>query len=61
MDEQIAKVGEAVKRWQEEKSEIEAKIAGIESFQKLVLEQPEEAILELMKDVKKQLKALSVI
>lgn len=61
MDEQIAKVGEAVKRWQEEKSEIEAKIAGIESFQKLVLEQPEEAILELMKDAKKQLKALSVI
>ncbi|MFW9784699.1 MAG: hypothetical protein ACFFFB_20635 [Candidatus Heimdallarchaeota archaeon] len=61
MGEQIAKVGEAVKRWQEEKSEIEAKIAGIESFQKLVLEQPEEAILELMKDVKKQLKALSVI
>ena len=44
------------KKWQEEKREIEAKIAGIESFQKLVLEQPDEVILELKKDAKKQLK-----
>ena len=54
--EQIAKVGEGVKKWQEEKGEIEAKIAGIENFQKLVLEQPDEAILEFIKDVRRQLK-----
>jgi hypothetical protein len=46
-----------VKRWQKEKSELEAKLAGFESFQKLVLEQPDEVILELIKDVKRQLKA----
>jgi len=54
--EQIAKVGEGVKRWQEEKDEIEAKIAGIENFQKLVLEQPDEVILEFIRDVKRRLK-----
>jgi integrase len=54
--EQIAKVGEGVKRWQEEKDEIEAKIAGIENFQKLVLEQPDEVILEFIRDVRRQLK-----
>jgi hypothetical protein len=36
MGEQIARIGEGVKKWQEEKGEIEAKIAGIENFQKLV-------------------------
>ena len=56
LGEQIAKIGEGVKRWQEEKGEIEAKIAGIESFQKLVLEQPDEVILKLIRDVKRQLK-----
>jgi hypothetical protein len=54
--EQVAKIGEAVERWQKEKGEIEAKIAGIESFQKLVLEQPDEMILEFIKDVRRQLK-----
>ncbi len=54
--EQVAKIGEGVKRWQEEKGELEAKLAGFESFQKLVLEQPDEVILELIKDVKRQLK-----
>jgi integrase len=53
---QVMKIGEGVKRWQKEKSELEAKLAGFESFQKLVLEQPNEAILELIKDVKRQLK-----
>ncbi len=54
--EQVAKIGEGVKKWQEEKGEIEARIAGIESFQKLVLEQPDEVILEFIKDVRRQLK-----
>jgi len=55
-NEQVAKIGEGVKKWQEEKLEIEAKIAGIESFQKLILEQPDEVILEFIKDVRRQLK-----
>ncbi len=54
--EQIAKIGEGVKKWQEEKGEIEAKIAGIENFQKLILEQPDDVILEFIRDVKRQLK-----
>jgi len=56
MGEQIANVGESVKKWQEEKGEIEAKIAGIENFQKLVLEQPDAVILKFIKDVRRQLK-----
>jgi len=54
--EQIAKISEGVKRWQEEKGEIEDKIADILNFQKLVLEHPDEAILEFIKDVRCQLK-----
>jgi len=54
--EQIAKIGEGVKKWQEEKGEIEAKIAGIENFQKLILEQPDEVILEFIRDIRRQLK-----
>lgn len=54
--EQVAKISEGVKRWQMEKSGIEAKIAGIENFQKLVLEQPDEVILEFIKDIRQQLK-----
>jgi integrase len=54
--EQVAKIGEDVRKWQEEKGEIEAKIAGIESFQKLVLGQPDEVILEFIKDVRRQLR-----
>ena len=54
--EQVAKIGEGVKKWQEEKGEIEAKIAGIENFQKLVLEQPDKVILEFIKDVRRQFK-----
>jgi len=53
--EQIAKIGEGVKSWQEEKGELESKIAGFENFQKLVLEQPDEIILEFIKDVRRQL------
>jgi len=56
MGEQIAKIGEGVKKWQEEKGEIEAKIAGIMNFQKVVLAQPDEVILEFIKDVRRQLK-----
>jgi hypothetical protein len=54
--EQVAKISDGVKRWQQEKGEIEAKIAGIEGFQKLVLEQPDEVILEFIKDIRGQLK-----
>jgi hypothetical protein len=56
LGEQIAKIGESAKKWQKEKGEIEAKIAGIESFQKLVLDQPDEVILEFIKDIRRQLK-----
>jgi integrase len=54
--EQVAKIGEGVKKWQEEEGEIKAKIAGIENFQKLVLEQPDDVILEFIRDVRRQLK-----
>jgi hypothetical protein len=54
--EQIAKIGEGVKKWQEEKGEIEAKIAGIENFQKLVLDQPDDVILKFIRDIRRQLK-----
>ena len=54
--EQVAKIGEGVKRWQVEKGEIEARIAGIVNFQKLVLDQPDEVVLEFIRDVRRQLK-----
>ena len=54
--EQITKIGEGLKRWQVEKGEIEAKISGIVNFQKLVLEQPDEVILEFIRDVRRQLR-----
>jgi len=54
--EQVAKISEGVKRWQEEKGEIEAKIAGFESFQRLVLDQPDEVVLEFIKEVRRRLK-----
>jgi integrase len=56
LGEQIAKIGEGVKRWQEEKGVIEAKIAGIENFQELVLEQPDEVVLDFIRDIRRQLK-----
>jgi integrase len=56
MSDQVAKIGDGVKKWQEEKCELEARLAGFERFQKLILEQPEEVILELIKDVKRQFK-----
>jgi hypothetical protein len=59
LSEQIAKIGEGVKKWQKEKDEVEAKIAGILNFQKLVLEQPDQEILEFIKDVRRQLKEQS--
>ena len=54
--EQIAKIGEGVKKWQEEKGEIEAKIASIENFHKLVLDQPDDVILKFIRDIRRQLK-----
>jgi integrase len=54
--EQVAKIGEGVKRWQEEKGKLEAKIAGVESFQKLVLEQSDDVVLEFIKEVRRRLK-----
>jgi hypothetical protein len=53
--EQVAKIGEGVKRWQEEKGKLEAKIAGVENFQKLILDQSDEVVLEFIKDVRRQL------
>jgi hypothetical protein len=47
------------KKWQEEKREVEAKIAGIESFQKLVLDQPDDVVLEFIKDIRRQLREQS--
>jgi len=54
--EQIAKIGEGVKKWQEEKGEIETKIASIENFQKLILDQPDDVILKFIRDIRRQLK-----
>ena len=54
--EQVTKIGECVKKWQKEKGELEAKIAGFESFQRLVLEQSDEAVLEFIKEVRRQLR-----
>jgi hypothetical protein len=54
--EQMEKIGEAVKKWQEERRVLEDRLAGFESFQRLLLQQPAEDILELIKDVKRQLK-----
>jgi integrase len=56
IEEQVAKIGESVRRWQEEKAGLETKVAGIQSFQKLILDQPDDAILEFIKDVRRQLK-----
>ncbi|MCW4015602.1 MAG: site-specific integrase [Candidatus Bathyarchaeota archaeon] len=56
LGEQIIKVGENLKKWQQEKGEIEAKIVGIQKFQRLVLDQPDEVILDFIKDVRQQLK-----
>ena len=53
--EQVKKIGESVERWQEEKGKLEAKVAGIESFQKLVLDQPDDVVLEFIKDIRRQL------
>ena len=54
--EQVARIGEVVKRWQEERRRLEARIAGFESFQRLVLEQPDEVILEFIRDIRRQLR-----
>ena len=56
VEEQVVKIGEGVKMWQEEKGKLEAKIAGVENFQKLILDQPDEVILEFIKDVRRQLR-----
>jgi integrase len=54
--EQVAKIGEGVKKWQKEKMALEAKIAGVESFQKLVLDQPDDVVFEFIKDIRRQLR-----
>jgi hypothetical protein len=56
IEEQVMKIGEGVKMWQEEKGKLQAKIAGVENFQKLILDQPDEVVLEFIKDVRRQLK-----
>jgi integrase len=57
--EQVAKIGEGVKKWQKEKMALEAKIAGVESFQKLVLDQPDDVVLEFIKNIRRQLRKQS--
>ena len=57
--EQVERIEGGVRRWQMEKGEIEAKIAGIEGFQRLVLEQPDDVILEFIKDIRGQLKKVN--
>jgi integrase len=56
IEEQVMKIGEGVKMWQEEKGKLEAKIAGVENFQKLILDQPDDVVLEFIKDVRRQLR-----
>ena len=56
VEEQVVKIGEGVKMWQEEKGKLEAKIEGVENFQKLILDQPDEVVLEFIKDVRRQLR-----
>jgi integrase len=56
IEEQVAKIGEAVKRWQEEKGGLEAKVAGFESFQRLILDQPDDVVLEFIKAVRRRLR-----
>ena len=56
IEEQVVKIGEGVKMWQEEKGKLEAKIAGVENFQKLILDQPDEVVLEFIKDVRRELR-----
>ena len=55
LEEQVVKIGEGVKMWKEEKGRLEATIAGFESFQKLILDQPDEVVLEFIKDVRRQI------
>jgi integrase len=59
LSEQIETIGEGVKKWQDEKGELKAKIAGVVKFQKFVLEQSDEAILDFIRDVRRQLKKKS--
>jgi len=54
--EQMKKIADGVKKWQEEKRELESKIAGIENFQKLILDQSDDVILEFIRDIRRQLK-----
>jgi integrase len=56
IEEQVVKIGESVKMWQEEKGKLEAKIVGVENFQKLILDQPDDVVLEFIKDVRRQLR-----
>jgi integrase len=56
IEEQVVKIGEGVKMWQEEKGKLEAKIVGVENFQKLILDQPDDVVLEFIKDVRRQLR-----
>jgi hypothetical protein len=48
-------LAEKLERWWEEKRVLEAEIAGFENFQRLVLDQPDEVVLEFIKDIRRQL------
>jgi len=57
--EQIDKIFKGLEKWQKERDEVlklKSRIAGIENFYKMVLEQPDEEILKFLKDIRRQLK-----
>jgi integrase len=56
LSEQVAKISEGVKRWQQERAKLEDKVVDIENFQKLILDQPDDVVLEFIKDVRRQLR-----
>ena len=56
LSERIPKVFAALEKNQKERLELKSKIAGIESLQKMLLEEPDEVILDFIKDIRRQLK-----
>ena len=59
LTERIPKVFVALEKNEKERLELKSKIAGIESFQKMVLEQPDEEVLKFLKEIRRQLKEQS--
>jgi integrase len=59
LTERIPQVFTALEKNEKERLELKSKIAGIENFQKMILNQSDKEILEFIKDVRRQLKAKS--